>query len=123
MPLVIYIAGPYRGASAWRIYRNTHRAECVANLVWEAGHYALCPHANTAHASEHVTDAQYIDGTMELMRRCDAVLVLPNSDKSEGTRGEIQEAINIGIPVAHLSGISAAEVRRCIELVKRKGAA
>lgn len=122
-PILIYIAGPYRAPDAWRINRNVHRAECVATLVWEAGHYALCPHANTRHGSGNVTDDQYLAGTMEMMRRCDAVLVLQNSTDSAGTRDEIIEAQALGIPVQHLSGISAFEVRRCVELLARRLAA
>lgn len=117
MPRLIYIAGPYRAADPWRVNANVNRAECVATMVWEAGHYALCPHANTRYASSRVTDAQYLDGTMEMMRRCDAVLVLPKHGESEGTMGEIADAEARGIPVVKMLDYSAREVRQCIDIV------
>lgn len=120
---LIYIAGPYRAADPWRVNINVHRAECVATMVWEAGHYALTPHANTRYASSRVTDAQYLAGTMEMMRRCDAVLVLPKHGESEGTLGEIADAEARGIPVIMMIEISGKEVRNCIDLVCRRLAA
>lgn len=114
---LIYIAGPYRAADPWRVNLNVHRAECVATMVWEAGHYALCPHANTRHGSSRVTDAQYLAGTMEMMRRCDAVLVLPRYQESEGTLGEIADAEARGIPVMRLAKISRMEVEIAIAAV------
>ena len=91
-----------------------HRAEIVATLVWEAGHYALCPHANARHASAGVSDAQYLAGTLELMRRSDAVIVLPRYQSSEGTCGEISDALNSGMPVAYLARFTAQDVARCL---------
>ena len=41
----------------------------------------------------------WLAGTLELMRRCDAVLVLPGYSFSEGTKGEIAEADRLGLPV------------------------
>ena len=110
MPRLIYIAGPYRAADPWRVNLNVHRAECVATMVWEAGHYAICPHANTRYGSGRVADAQYLAGTMEIMRRCDAVLVLPKHANSAGTLGEIADAEARGIPVVRMQKISRMEV-------------
>lgn len=45
------------------------------------------------------SDQDFIDGTMELMRRCDAVIVLSGWQDSKGTLGEIKEATRIGMPV------------------------
>lgn len=117
MPLLIYIAGPYRAADPWRVNLNVNRAECVATMVWEAGHLSLCPHANTRYASSRVTDAQYLAGTMEMMRRCDAVLVLPKHAESEGTLGEIADAEARGIPVMRLAKISRMEVEIALAAV------
>lgn len=117
--MLIYIAGPYRAADAWRIAENVHRAETVATMVWEAGHYALCPHANARHASAHVTDTQYLAGTMEMMCRCDAVIVLPGYEGSAGTVGEIVEAGVRGIPVARLMFITIPEVRLAIREIEQ----
>ena len=41
----------------------------------------------------------WLEGDLEMLRRCDAVLVVPGWEKSSGTRAEIAEANACGIPV------------------------
>lgn len=97
---VIYIAGKYRGPNAWAIEQNIRAAEDVAARVWAAGMVALCPHANARHMIEGVvTDEHALAGTLELMRRCDAVLLVSNWRDSAGARAEVEEAERIGLPV------------------------
>src|SRR5690349_1445104 len=74
---VIYIAGKYRGPNAWAIEQNIRAAEEVAARVWAMGMVALCPHANSRHMDGVATDEVFLDGTMELLRRCDAVVLVP----------------------------------------------
>lgn len=117
---VIYVAGPFRGAHAWAVEQNVRRAEAVAYEVFAAGHVALCPHTNTRFFDGSLPDQIFIDGTLELMRRCDAVIVLPNYARSQGTRGEIAEAERLGKPVAYLNEIASRDVSdavRNIEIV------
>lgn len=96
---VIYIAGKYRGPNAWAIEQNIRAAEDVAARVWEMGHVALCPHANSRHMEGVASDEVFLAGTLELMRRCDAVVLVPNWRDSEGVRAEVAEAHRRGIPV------------------------
>jgi len=98
---VIYIAGKYRGATTWHIEQNIRAAENVAALVWSAGLVALCPHANARHMDGLASDAHFLAGTLELMRRCDAVLLVAGWEGSIGTRGEVAEAERLSIPVFH----------------------
>ncbi len=116
--LVIYVAGPYRAESPWETEQNIRRAETVANWIWERGHVALCPHTNARYASALVPDANYLAGTMELMRRCDGVIVLPRWESSEGTCGEIMEATRLEKPVARLEMIMQSEVHRAIRCIE-----
>ena len=44
---LVYIAGPFRGSSAWDIEENIRVAERAALEVWKMGAAALCPHTNT----------------------------------------------------------------------------
>lgn len=100
---LIYIAGPYRAPTRDGVELNIQTARAYGRLVVEMGHYPVIPHSNTAHF-EHITTAGpefYLDGTLELMRRCDGVLVIPGWQNSEGTIGEIKEAKKLGIPVFH----------------------
>src|SRR5574338_1527454 len=96
---VIYIAGKYRGPNAWAVEQNIRAAEEVAARVWAAGMVALCPHPLPRHMSGLGDEQVFVDGTLELMRRCDAVVLVPNWRDSAGARAEVEEADRLGIPV------------------------
>lgn len=98
---LVYVAGPFRAETAWGIKCNIHRAEVVGAEVADAGFMPVIPHANTAHFHGLGTDEFWLDGTLEIMRRCDAVVLVPGWEGSSGTRAEIEEANRLGIPVVH----------------------
>ena len=95
---VIYIAGPFRGANAWEVEQNIRRAEDLAYRVAELGAMPVCPHAITRHTDGFLPEHFWLNGTMELMRRCDAVIFTDDWERSEGARGERAEATRIGLP-------------------------
>ena len=101
MKRVVYIAGPFRGKDAWAVERNVRRAEELAYAVWAVGGVALCPHTNTRFFDGTLTDEIWLEGTLELLRRCDAVLLAPGWQLSAGTLGEIEEANRLRLPVFH----------------------
>lgn len=99
---VIYVAGPYRHATRAGIQLNIQSSMKVGCLVAQKGYSPLIPHMNTAHMDEVIRpgDEQFwLDATMELMRRCDAVVLCPGWQMSSGTIGEIIEAVRLEIPV------------------------
>jgi hypothetical protein len=96
---VVYVAAPYRAPTPWGVEINIHRAKRAALEVWHAGAVALCPHANTAHFDGEAPDEVWLAGTLELMRRCDAVYVPGPRNISAGMRAEIDEATSLGMPV------------------------
>lgn len=106
---VIYIAGPFRSASqyvpgqqdGWGIQTNVMRAMETALAVWRMGAVALCPHANTMFFQNAAPDNVWLDGDIELLKRCDAVVVTENWSKSSGAKAEVAEAIKLGIPVLY----------------------
>lgn len=97
--IVVYVAGPYRAITVWQVECNIHRAREVGIEVARAGFMPLVPHANTAHYDGIQSDEFWLRGTMELLRRADAVMLVPGWVKSEGTRLEIEEANRLGLPV------------------------
>jgi nucleoside 2-deoxyribosyltransferase len=102
---IIYIAGKYRGPNAWAVEQNIRAAEEVAAKVWAAGLVALCPHANARHMLEGVCSEEHaLAGTLELMRRCDAVVLVPNWRDSAGARAEVAEAMRLGLPIIYAWG-------------------
>ena len=114
---VIYIAGKYRGPNAWAVEQNIRAAEEVAARVWAAGMVALCPHANSRHMEGVASEDHFLEGTMELLRRCDAVVLVPNWRDSEGARAEVAEADRLGIPIIGAS--HALSVDGIIALLRR----
>ena len=105
---VAYIAGPYRGINAFDVSRNIENARLVAAALWRQGYYVLCPHMNTAHFDGIVDDRVFLDGALELMRRCDLVVLSRGWAQSEGAREEIREALAIGKPIYEWPVMSVA---------------
>jgi hypothetical protein len=99
-PLIIYVAGPFRAKTAWGIEQNVRSAETQAHrLVMEFGVMPLIPHANTRYFHGIGSDHFWLEGTLELMRRCDAVYLCPGWEDSRGSVAEKDEAQRLGIPV------------------------
>lgn len=96
---VVYVAGPFRASTAWDIEQHVRAAEVVALRVWRAGAVALCPHTNSRHYHGAAADELFIEGTLELLRRCDAIILIDGWQKSAGARGEKAEAERLGLPV------------------------
>ncbi len=95
----VYIAGPFRAAStsmpgqqdSWGIMQNIMHAMALAREVWLTGlAVAVCPHANTFCFQNTGPDDLWLKGDLELLRRCDAVLMTPDWMRSTGAR--IEEA-------------------------------
>lgn len=98
----VYICGPYRNSTREGVQMNITSALQVAKLASLKGWAALCPHANSGHLdaiAPELDDQFWLDATMELMRRCDAVVLCPGWQRSEGSKGEIAEAESLGIPI------------------------
>lgn len=97
--IVVYIAGPFRGPSAWAIEQNIRRAEELALAVWRSGMAALCPHTNTRFFQGAAADHVWLDGDLELLKRCDAVLLVPGWERSQGAMAERAHAFEWNLPV------------------------
>lgn len=104
---VVYVAGPFRSASSYcpgqqdsfGIHLNITRAMELALEVWRSGAVALCPHGNTAPFQGSAPDDVWLEGDLELLRRCDAVLMTPDWQRSSGAREEEKFARAHGVPV------------------------
>ena len=94
---VIYIAGKYRGD----IDANIAIARKVAIELWEMGHAVFCPHLNTQHFEVDccVPEDAYIQGDLEILKRCDGVVMLPGWRESKGATQEYYAALRAGLPV------------------------
>ena len=101
---VIYIAGHYRSdRGEWYVVQNIENAAKAALVVWRNGGVALCPHKNTAlfGGAFDIPDKTWLDGDLELLRRCDAIWPQPGWETSNGTKAEVEFAKKHGIPVLY----------------------
>ena len=101
---VVYIAGKFRGANAWEIEKNIRWAEQYGMEVAERGAMPLIPHSNTRFFHGTLSDTFWLDGTLELLRRCDAVYCVRGWQESTGARMEVAEAERLGKPVFEFIG-------------------
>ena len=126
MQPLIYVAGPYRAATRDDIARNIDAARVIGISAAAIGWFPVIPHANTAHMEldlPELGDDFWLRGTLEMMERCDAVVLVPGWQNSAGTLGEIARADELRIPIfrtldtlpsahAFIEWIKASESRR-----------
>ena len=98
---LIYVAGPFSAPTREGVEANIARAVRLGLEVARIGCMPVIPHANTAHPDfEMLQPYQFwIDGTIELLRRCHAVILTENWEISSGARAEKADAESRGQPV------------------------
>ena len=96
---VVYVAGPITAATCWLEELNVRRAEAVALELWKSGYAAICVHAAGRFYAGEATKETWLRGDLEILRRCDVVVVCDGWEGSPGTLGEIAEAQRNAIPV------------------------
>jgi len=97
---VIYVAGKYRDKPLNNIYENIEHARRMARELWMKNWAVICPHTNTAWMDDlGETDQLFLDGDLEILKRCDAIMMLSNWQNSVGAIGEWQLATAIGLEI------------------------
>ena len=94
-----YILGPYRGKNNAEIKENIMTAKWYQLKLTQKykGIFFISPHANTEFLDGAQSDKYFLEGTLELLRRCDMYYKLPGWEKSSGSRGEVKEAQKLGL--------------------------
>jgi nucleoside 2-deoxyribosyltransferase len=101
---LVYIAGPFRAPTPWQVEQNIRDAEAISVAVARMpGLFPVCPHTMGRFLSGAAPDKVWLEGDLEMLRRCDAVLLVPRWYRSSGTRAELVEAHRLGIPVFEAS--------------------
>ncbi|MHB8483531.1 MAG: DUF4406 domain-containing protein [Nitrospiria bacterium] len=88
---LVYIAGKYRskeGPSG--IWDNIQFARQYAIKYWKSGHAVICPHMNTSMLDGVGTDDIFLNGDKEMLKRCDAIVMIPGWQESEGACAELE---------------------------------
>jgi hypothetical protein len=75
---IIFISGAFRGKPniEWNRQQNIRAAEAAALEVWRLGGIAICPHKNTEHFDGAAPDDVWLDGDLQILARCDAILLI-----------------------------------------------
>ena len=98
---VAYIAGPYRARTPYGISCNINKASDVAAKYWLKGFAVICPHKNSAMFDGLAPDNVWLDGYLEIMCRCDVVVMMSGWQLSTGAKAEHDEAISLGLEVIY----------------------
>lgn len=104
-PWLIYIAGPFRAATQWRVEQHVRDAEQAMVAIGKIGQalgvtlMGVCVHSMYRHVGDELPIDTLLDGDLELMRRCDAVLMVGKWQKSAGASAECERAIELFLPV------------------------
>lgn len=100
-PRVVYVAGPFRASRAWLIEQNVRRAESQVRRLLELGFAPVCMHTTGRFLFGEVSETKMLDASLELVRRCDAVLLLEGYEQSAGAVSELNAAIDADVPTFH----------------------
>lgn len=109
---IVFIAGQlttgWDGKGTEVIENNIRKAEAFQVALCNLGIGVFCPHSHTAlhHMKGSVApETFYNDLDLEFLKRCDALLALPDWEKSNGARKEVEWAIKSRIPIFYPADI------------------
>ena len=85
---IAYIAGPYRADTVAGIRRNIENARKVAEKYWKLGYAVFCPHLNSAFMDGICPDENFLEGGLEILKRCDVLVMVDGWMDSTGARAE-----------------------------------
>ena len=112
--MLIYLAGPYRAKTFWRVLLNILRAWIAARKLWLKGFFVFCPHLNSAFmGGKDTIEKLFQSGDLQILSFCDALLRLPGN--SQGADIEVEQAREWCIPVYFSVARLIADHRVAIE--------
>ena len=95
---LVYVAGPYRSKyGRIGVALNILRARRIARKLWKLGLAVICPHMNAALFDGTMSEDAFLAGDLEMLVRCDAVVMMPRWEHSEGSSIELIIARKRGI--------------------------
>jgi len=100
---VVYVAGPYRSGTIAGVRANIESARRVAEVFWRIGYAVICPHLNSGFMDGIVADEDFLEGDLEILRRCNQIVMAPGWERSAGARGELEVARECGLVVCFWS--------------------
>ena len=108
---LVYVAGPYRSKHGRiGVVLNILRARRIARELWRLGLAVLCPHTNTALLDGAVSDDAFLAGDIEMLARCDGIVMAPGWERSAGSLDELTFARGHAIAVFFWTGTTDARL-------------
>lgn len=109
----VYVAGAYSADNVLSVLDNMRRGMRTATEVLLSGYAPFCPWLDfhfqlMLRDGETLTVQDYYEYSLAWLKVADAMLVLPNSEKSKGTQAEVMTAMELQIPIYY----SLEELRR-----------
>lgn len=97
---IVFIVGALRAETRIKQEVNILLARRLAKRYWLDGWAVICPHLNGGCFEDECRGHQ-VAGHRTLLAKCDLVAVVKNKmlEKSSGSRGEMELADSLGIPV------------------------
>jgi len=102
----IYVAGAIESNSIITSLENLRRGQRSSFLIMQMGFIPFCPFIDflfffqvRPENNEKITKEMIQEYSMEWLKVCDAVYLVPGWEESEGTQKEIRVADELGIPV------------------------
>jgi len=74
-------------------------ARTIAIELWRLGYAVVCPHTNTALMDGILPGSVWLEGDLEILSRCDLIVMSPRYQESMGARKELVFARQSNIPV------------------------
>ena len=87
---VAYIIGPLHASSVHNRIKNIRKAEEFSIALWSAGFAVICPHLNSGLLQGASDEQNFIDGYLELLKRCNFAVALDGWTNSKGSLHEIE---------------------------------
>lgn len=99
MKKIVYIAGPFRGETSWEMENNIRIAEVTGLIIAKGGMIPLIPHTMYRFYQGTLPDAFWLQATLQLLGKADALLLISDWEKSTGALAEKAQAEYLGMPV------------------------
>ena len=87
---VAFLIGPYRANNDYNLKRHIDEAWKVSTKYWARGFIVIAPQLNTQYMSGIIPEEEFLDAYHVILKMCDVIIIMENSDWSEGSRDEIK---------------------------------